>query len=176
MAAIKTWFERELTPAERDEFTRLRTERGWTIAELHSYVTRLGVDVHFSTVARTTQRIDQWQERVRDAKAMSERLVQQIEGADDDRIARANVLLLSTAIMRLVTSGDEEVDASEIAGLAHAVARLAQAAKAEVERTAKIRRDLQQQLSRLEEQARAGTSNARLDPETLRYVAETLFG
>lgn len=174
--ATPTWFERLLSPEQRDEFTRLRVERGWSIRELHEYVTKLGVDVHMSTVGRTTARIDEWHERISDAKAMSERLVQQIENCDDDRILRANVLLLLTAIMRLITAEGREIATQEVGGLAHAVARLAQASKSEVDRTAKIRGELQQQLERLEEQVRTGRANLPLDAETLRYVRETLYG
>ena len=174
--AHKTWFDRLLNPQEQAEFTRLRREKGWTIAELHAWLIRRGVEIGETSVWRQINKIDEWSQRIRDARELALGIIERIEEDDDDQIGRANLLLLSARVQKILTQGGNDLGVEEIATMAHALAKMAQAAKAVVDRAARVRSELAQQLDRLEGQARDGSSNVRLDPDTIRYVRETLYG
>ena len=121
----------------RDLIGSLR-EQGRTIDEIHAKLEELDVDVSRSALGRYTQQIDQLAEVLREGRVVSQAVMDKIEDAGDDRVARMNIELMHTVVTKLLL-GQTDIDAKEAAFLAGALKNLAAAGKADMDREIKIR-------------------------------------
>ncbi len=159
-----------LPPEIRELIARLR-EQGRTIDEIRAKLAELDVEIARSTLGRHIAHLDAWHERMRWSREMAEALVERLGRDPDDRVARLNIEMMHALIMRMLAEAGD-MDARDAFFLTSALQKLAAAAKADVDRAARVRREFAEKLEVLEREA----GPRRLDPETLRQVREQLYG
>lgn len=130
----------------RDQLARLRRD-GRTITEIHDHLAKLGAEVSRSAVGRHVKSMAEVGEDMRRAAEMARFVVDQFGEETDERVGRANMAILQSGIMELLTERpiDEEtgeaarLDAGEMKALSLALQRLVSSQRLDADRQLKMR-------------------------------------
>lgn len=106
---------------------------GVTIDELVKKILQLGASVSRSAVGRYSKNFNDTMEKVNQARFMANALVDDIGDQSEQKIARANIELLHSALMNLLVEAEGNVPAKMILPLARAAKELAAATKLDQE-------------------------------------------
>jgi AcrR family transcriptional regulator len=144
-----------LPAAVRALIGRLRQD-GHTIDEITAKLHELDVQVSRSSLARHTRSLDAIGEQIRRSRWIGEALVARLGDAPESRQARVNLELMQSLIMQLLAGEDGEpvqLTPQDAMLLCRAIADLARAHKADVERELAIRREFAHQAAAKIEEA-----------------------
>ncbi|MFQ5774022.1 MAG: DUF3486 family protein [Kiloniellaceae bacterium] len=132
-------------PADiRELIARLR-ERGRTIDEILAKLRELDLDVSRSALGRHVKTLDEIAERIRANRTIAEAVVERLGDAPESRVARLNIELTHSLLTKLLVGEDGqpvELDAKEAMFVSTSLQKLSQAAKSDLERELKIRKDV----------------------------------
>ena len=187
MAAPKITRERKSSidrlPKEvRELIKKLRSEDGATIDEILDHLRKLNVQVGRTALGKHTKTLDEMSEHIRQSRIVAEAMVTRFGADGDDKLARANLEMLQSSLLRLqmaahsaMEAGDEDgqleipFSPKEMMMLSKTVQQLASAEKATTDRIVKA-----QEQGRKEAEAAArkkldqAGQSGELDPEALR--------
>lgn len=173
-------------PAEiRDKIGALRRD-GRSIDEILSVLRQLDVDVSRTGLGRHVHRIDKIGARLRESRAAAEAIMARLGETPDNRTARLNIELMHANLQQLVAGNDDgepvALDPQGAMLLARAIKDLAAAAKTDVDRELRVRKEFADKAAEVLDQAEAAVTGAQatgrpLDPvEVLRKIREDVYG
>lgn len=85
----------------REEIRRLRLEQSATIDEILAHLRKFEVAVSRSALGRHTKSLDEMMQYARESRVVAEAIVNKFGEEPDDKVARANLELLQSALLRL---------------------------------------------------------------------------
>lgn len=134
----------QLPKEVREEIGRLR-EGGRTIDEILEHLRKLDMDVSRSALGRHVKKIEEVGEQLRKSRVMAEALVGKLGDEPDTKVARLNIELGHTLIMRLL-AGDEDggpvtLDAEQVMFITSSIQKLASARKTDADLVMKLQAD-----------------------------------
>lgn len=97
----------------QDEIRTLRNDQGATIDEILDHLRRLDVAVSRSALGRHTQSLDELTKHLEFARVSADAIARNFGEVQDDKLARANVELLQSSILRLQMAAHEAMMRSE---------------------------------------------------------------
>jgi len=173
-------------PAEiRDKIGSLRRD-GRTIDEILSVLRQLDVDVSRTGLGDHIKRIDAIGARLRESRAAAEAIMARLGEQPDNRTARLNIELMHANVQQLLAGGDDgtpvTLDPQGAMLLARTMKDLAAAAKTDVDRELRLRKEFADRAGEVLDQAEADITGAAaagrtIDPmEALRKVREDIYG
>lgn len=178
-----------LPKAVREQITKLRRDQGATIDEIMAHLEKLQVAISRSALGRHTQKLDSMVVHLQETRILSEALVKQFGEESDDKVARANLELLQSALLRLQMAaheamaegadGDEPREfpfsPKDIMQLSTAMQRLASAGKTIDDRIRKAREYMRQQAVDAVDRV-AKKSPAGLSKDTVADIKREILG
>lgn len=173
-------------PAEiRDKIGGLRRD-GRTIDEILSVLRQLDVDVSRTGLGDHIKRIDAIGARIRESRAAAEAIMARLGENPDNRTARLNIELMHANVQQLVAGGDDgapvTLDPQGAMLLARTLKDLAAAAKTDVDRELRLRKEFAAQAAKAIDKAEAEVTGAQADgravdpAEVLRRIREDVYG
>lgn len=149
-----------------------------TIDQILEHLGTLGVEVSRSALGRHVRSLAEIGEQIRRTEAMSKFVVERFGEESDDRVARASMRILQSAMLELVTEErfDEEgkpvhLTAKEAKELSLALQRLVNAERTETERELKLRAAFKKEAAeKLDGAARTGE----IDPDAVERAKRIL--
>ena len=167
-----------MPPDVRKWLEKTLVKRGFSgYKELESLMKEKGFNISHGAIHRHGQKLER---KLAALKASTEAAKLIAESAPDDADHRSAAVIslvqteLFEALLNLQEAEDDSVDASErIKLLSNAARAIAQASQASVNQK-KWENEVRQKLQVLEQEASAGKKN--LDPVTLKYLIENLYG
>jgi len=159
----------------RERIGQLRAD-GRTRDEIRAAIERdHGIRIARSTMGDWLKRFDAVHARLRHSRAAAETLIARLGDAPDHRLGRINVELAHGLLLDLLAEvgAGEQVDPRALKDLAEALARLAQAAKNDVERERTIRRECAKAAATAAESAARGEG---LSDATVQRVRASILG
>lgn len=174
-----------LPPEIRDKIGALR-RNGRSIDEILSVLRQLDVDVSRTGLGRHVKRIDDIGARLRESRAAAEAIMSRLGESPDNRTARLNIELMHANVLQLLAGGDDDkpvvLDPQGAMLLARTMKDLAAAAKTDVDRELRLRKEFAAQAGAVLDQAEAAVAGAQatgkaIDPvEVLRKIREDVYG
>lgn len=171
----------QLPPEVREEIGRLR-QAGRTIDQILGKLRELDIDPPSrSALGRHVKQLDQIGEELRRSRTVAEALVERFGDAPESKSARVNIELMQALVMKCLVDEDGGVvalDAKEAMFMASALQKLAGAAKADVDREVKIRKELGARVAKAVD-AIAGEAerDAKLSKaDVLKRIREEVYG
>jgi len=130
----------QLAPEIREEIGRLR-DRGRTLDEILDHLRKLDVDVSRSALGRHVKKIEEIGAQLRESREVAEALVRQLGDTPDSGVARLNIELGHTLIMRLLAGkdgGPVELGPEEVMFVTSAIQKLTSARKTDADLILKL--------------------------------------
>lgn len=168
----------------RDQLARLRRE-GRTITEIHDHLEQLGAGVSRSAIGRHVKSMAEVGEDMRRAGEMARFVVDQFGEETDERVGRANMAILQSAIMELLTERpvDEEtgevarLDAGEMKALSLSLQRLINSQRVDADRQLKMKAEAKREAAQQAAAAVDKVSRAEgLSKATADQIRATILG
>lgn len=168
----------------RDQLARLRRD-GRTITEIHDHLAKLGAEVSRSAVGRHVKSMAEVGEDMRRAGEMARFVVDQFGEETDERVGRANMAILQSAIMELLTERpvDEEtgeaarLDAGEMKALSLSLQRLINSQRVDADRQLKMKTEAKREAAQQAAAAVDKVSRAEgLSKATADQIRATILG
>lgn len=133
----------------REKITTLR-DQGRTIDEILRHLEMLDVEVSRSALGRHLKKQAKVAEQIRRSRELAESIGREFGDAEASQVARTNIELLHTLMMKFMIGGDDEnveviLDAKEAMFAATALEKLSKASKLDVDRELKIREEVERQ-------------------------------
>lgn len=133
-----------LPKAVREKISALRNS-GRTLDEIMEHLELLNVEISRSALGRHVKKMAKVSERIRDSRILAQSVVREFGDKEVSHVARTNMELLHTLIMKIMIGGDDqdniELDAKEAMFVATALQKLSQSSKSDLERDAKVREE-----------------------------------
>jgi Protein of unknown function (DUF3486) len=173
---------RRLPPEIRELIGKLR-DQGSTIDEIKTKLGELNVKVSRSALGRWTKHFDSVAENIQRSRTVAEAIVSKLGDKPASRVARLNIELMHSVIMKLLVSEDGKqasFDAQEAMFLSQGLQRLAQAAKQDAEMEVKIRDAVKAEMAdKAKAAATAATGEMKrggLSAETIKRIETEILG
>lgn len=169
----------------RDQLARLRRE-GRTITEIHDHLAQLGAGVSRSAIGRHVKSMAEVGEDMRRAGEMARFVVDQFGEETDERVGRANMAILQSAIMELLTERpvDDEtgevarLDAGEMKALSLSLQRLISSQRIDADRQLKMKAEAKREAQEAAAKAvdRVAKTQAGLTADTVAAIKREILG
>lgn len=128
----------------RQKISHLR-DQGRTLDEIMNALEALDVDVSRSSLGRYVKKQAQVADQIRRSRELSEAIGRQFGDDKTSRVARTNIELLHTLMMKLMIGGEDEtevvLDAKDAMFAATALEKLSKASKLDVEERLKVKEE-----------------------------------
>lgn len=160
----------------KSEISALRNS-GHTIDEILEHLRSMDVDVKRSPLGRHVKRIDEIAENVRAQRDVATAIAKDIYGKGHGELARGNIELLQSLIMRAASQSDS-FDAKELMFFAKAVSDLAKGAKVDIDAQIIVAKE-QARKEALKDAAEVAGKEARkqgLSAETVNAIKSQILG
>lgn len=134
----------------REKITFLR-DKGRTIDEILENLEQLDVDVSRSALGRHLKKQKQVAEQIRRSRQLAEAVGRQFGDSETSQVARTNIELLHSLLMKVMIGGEEETEQDVVLSpkeamfAASAIEKLSKASKLDVDRELKIREEAEKQ-------------------------------
>lgn len=141
---------RRLPPEIRELIGKLR-DRGSTIDEIKAKLAELNVKISRSALGRWTKHFDGVAENIQRSRIVAEAIVGKLGDKPTTGVARLNIELMHSVIMKLLVSEDGKqasLDPQEAMFLSQGLQRLAQASKQDAETEIKLKEMLRDQVNK----------------------------
>lgn len=167
----------------REEFERLRTERGYTHKELLAYLQSCGVNhISIQNIEKYARKLDCRMKRYRETQDVVRAWVSQLGGKEpEDGVGRLLIAMLRIVAFRQLADlgGSEPGEAAkpaEIAVIAKAIREMEAASTAIADRESKLREELRGELDRKVDAITPGAADSARDIATLNKAKELVRG
>lgn len=175
----------KLPPEIRELIGKLRRERGATIDEILAHLRQLDVDVSRSALGRHVAKMADIAERMRNSRAIADGLVSQFGDDPDNKLARANLELMHSVVMQIITAAEVDPETGEAQPvtfdpkdamfLAASMNSLASAEKTNADRIIKARLEAAKAAAKAVDDV-ARTRPAGLTAETVNEIKRRIMG
>lgn len=133
----------------RQRISSLRGQ-GRTIDEIKAKLDELDLDISRSALGRHLKKQAQVAEQIMRSRQLAEAVSRQFGDAETSQVARTNIELLHSLMMKFMIGGEDEdaeivLDAKEAMFAATALEKLSKASKLDVERELKIREEAEKE-------------------------------
>lgn len=100
-----------------------------TLDDIVDRIKEMGAKVSRSALGRHKLKFDDMMDKVRHSRIMAETLVENLGDASESKIARANIELMHSALLKISLESEEGLEAKEVYALSKALEALAKAKK-----------------------------------------------
>lgn len=169
----------ERLPKEiRERIGELRRQ-GRTLDEILAKLRELDVTVSRASLGRWTKRIDAVGEEMRRSRQMAEVLADRFGGESHGQLARINLEIAHSLLMRLMVSEDGDMiqlDPKEAMFLSSALKNVVGAAKTDTDRETKVRAEIAAQAAEVAEETAAELKRRGISAEGAEAIRAKILG
>lgn len=164
----------------REEFERLRTERGYNSKELLAYLQSCGADVGIRTIRRHVNELEQKMERYREAQQVASAWVAQLGKEPEGGVGQLLLAMLRMVAFRQLADlgGGQagEAKPADIVLIAKAITEMETASRAIADRESKVREKLRGEIDRKVDAIKPAAADSSGDLATLNKAKELVRG
>lgn len=171
-----------LPPEVKDRIASLR-DQGRTLDEIMQVLNQLDVGISRSALGRYTKKMDRVASDLRKTREMAQAVARQFGDKEVSQVARTNMELTHTLLMKLMIGGDDDeqevvIDAKEAMFIATALEKLTKAGKVDFDTQLAAAREQERRDATVKAAEKAATTarSKGLSEETINAIKSSILG